>query len=186
MPKWLNIPNTLSMIRIMAIPVIVWLIIHSNASNYPILIGVYCISIWLDFFDGYLARKFSQETELGKILDPIADKLMMTGIVIALVIKTDFPIWLAVIVLSRDLLILVAAAIISRKKHTVTPSILIGKCTFALFGVLILIYIIDLTVAFDMVVLKHFFIPLSFCFMVWSFFEYYWLYKKENRREKHV
>ena len=130
----MNIPNTLSVIRILTVPVIVLLIINSNARNYPVLITVYFLSMLLDFFDGYLARKLKQETELGKILDPVADKLMVFSIIIALAFKTDFPVWLAVVIISRDLLILLAGAIILKGKKFVTPSILIGKITFAVLG----------------------------------------------------
>jgi CDP-diacylglycerol--glycerol-3-phosphate 3-phosphatidyltransferase len=181
MKKWINVPNTLSIIRILTIPAIVLLIIYSTTKNYPILIGVYFFSIWLDFFDGYLARKLSQETELGKILDPVADKLMIAAIVIALVIKTDFPLWLAIIILLRDLVILVAASIISREKHTITPSLLAGKVTFALLGALIMVYILDLYQYIDLTILKRFFISLSCCFLAWSFVEYYKVYEAYKR-----
>ncbi|MCP5049658.1 MAG: CDP-alcohol phosphatidyltransferase family protein [bacterium] len=180
MTKQLNIPNTLSGIRIFAVPVIVLLIIYSNAKNYPVLITVFCFSIALDFFDGYLARKFSQETELGKILDPVADKLMVFGVVAALVIKSDFPLWLAVVIVSRDLLIVTVGAILFRGRHVVTPSILIGKITFAVLGVLMMTYIVDLSEAIDLEILKRFFIVLSVSFLAWSTTGYYEIYKREK------
>ena len=176
----INIPNTLSGMRILTIPAIVLLIVHSNARNYPILIAVYFFSILLDFFDGYLARKLSQETELGKILDPVADKLMVSSILIALVIKANFPLWLAVIIIGRDLLILTASAIMFRGKHTVIPSILVGKIAFALLGMLIMVYILDLTEYVDLEIFKRFFIVLSSSFLVWSWLEYYKIYKSEK------
>ncbi len=112
MEKRLNIPNTLSIIRLLLFPVIFLLITKSTASNYPYLIFVFFLAIALDFFDGYLARKLSQETELGKILDPVADKIMVFFIVLGLMIKSDFPIWLGVIIFLRDFFILAAAALI--------------------------------------------------------------------------
>ena len=66
MGTWLNIPNILSGMRILTIPIIVLLIVHSTPYNYPVLILVFFFSIMLDFFDGYLARKLSQETKLGQ------------------------------------------------------------------------------------------------------------------------
>jgi cardiolipin synthase len=169
--------------RIFTIPAIVLLIINSTSKNYPILIAVYFFSIWLDFFDGYLARKLSQETELGKILDPLADKLMVICIITALVIVTDFPLWLAIIIFARDLLIMIASFIIFRGKHFVAPSIIVGKVTFALLGALIMVYILDLYQHIDLVILKHFFVPLSFCFLTWSFIEYIGIYKSiKNER----
>ena len=180
MQKWINIPNTLSGIRILTIPAIVLLIIYSTTKNYPVLITVYFFTFFLDFFDVYLARKLSQETELGKILDPVADKLMVFCTVVALIIKADFPIWLALLIIIRDLLILGASTIIFRGKHTVKASILIGKITFALLGTLIMVYIVDLSVYIDLEILKRFFIVLSISFLAWSWLEYYKIYKSEK------
>ncbi len=180
MANWINIPNFLSGMRILTIPVMVWLIIYSTPSNYPILILVVFLSIWLDFFDGYLARKLAQETELGKILDPLADKLMVAGLVTALIIKTDFPLWLGILIIGRDFLILLACAIIFRGKHRIKGSILIGKVTFALLGALIMVYIVDINEYLDLEILKRFFMVLTVGFLGWSWAEYYQIYKREK------
>ncbi len=180
MGTWLNIPNILSGMRILTIPVIVLLIVHTTPSNYPVLILVVFCSILLDFFDGYLARKLSQETKLGQILDPLADKLMVSCIVVALIIKTDFPIWLGILIIGRDLLILAAGAVIFKGKHVIATSILIGKATFALLGALIMIYILDLYPYINLQILKRFFIVLTVSFLAWSWVEYYQIYKREK------
>ncbi len=177
---WLNIPNILSGIRILTIPAIILLIVHTTPGNYPVLILVFFFSILLDFFDGYLARKLSQETKLGQILDPLADKLMVSCIIVALMIKTDFPIWLGILIIGRDLLILAAAAVIFKGKHMIATSILIGKATFALLGALIMIYILDLYPYIDLQILKRFFIVLTVSFLAWSWVEYYQIYKREK------
>lgn len=178
--KWVNIPNILSAIRILTIPVIIFLILRSTPQNWPVLILVFFFSIILDFFDGYLARKLSQETKLGKILDPLADKLMVSSIVVALVIKTDFPLWLGIFIIGRDLLILMAGAIIITGKHVVVTSILIGKATFALLGALIMAYIVDLAEYIDLQILKRFFIVLTVSFLAWSCLEYCLIYKRKK------
>jgi cardiolipin synthase len=180
MGKWLNIPNILSGIRILTIPVIVLLIVHTTPYNYPVLIVVFFFSILLDFFDGYLARKLSQETKLGQILDPLADKLMVSFIVVALIIKTDFPLWLGVLIIGRDLVILAAGIVIFKGKQVITTSILIGKATFALLGALIMIYILDLHEYINLQILKRFFIVLTVSFLTWSWVEYYQIYKRES------
>lgn len=180
MKKWLNIPNTLSMLRIASIPFIVYFIITSNKANYPILIALYAVGTWLDFFDGYLARKLNQETELGMILDPIADKLIIMGTVVALVIKSDFPILLAVVIVGRDLVILVASLIIMRGRHVVAPALLVGKATFALMGTMLMVYITDLHPSLDMFIVKRFFVASTFCFLAWSFLDYYRAYQREK------
>jgi CDP-diacylglycerol--glycerol-3-phosphate 3-phosphatidyltransferase len=178
--KWVNIPNILSALRILTIPVIVFLIIRSTHRNYPVLILVFFFSIILDFFDGYLARKLSQETKLGKILDPLADKLMVSCIVVALVIKTDFPLWLGIVIIGRDILILMASAIIITGRHVVATSILIGKATFALLGVLIMVYIVDLSAYVNLQILKRFFIALTISFLAWSCLEYLLIFRRKK------
>ena|GEM_PF-343646 len=181
--KQLNIPNTLSGLRILMVPVIFLLILHCSPGNFFILIVGFSFSIWLDFFDGYLARKLSQETELGKILDPLADKLMVFFIVLALIIKSNFPLWLGLIIFLRDIIILAAAFILIKGKKKITPSILIGKITFAILGILILVFILDLHQGLDLEMLKRFFIILSAGFLGWSWIEYYHLYKREKNAE---
>lgn len=180
MGTWLNIPNILSGMRILTIPLIVLLIIRTTPDNYPLLILVVFFSILLDFFDGYLARKLSQETKLGRILDPIADKLMISCIVVALIIKSDFPLWLGILIIGRDLLILAAGVVIFKGKHVIATSILIGKATFALLGTLIMIYILGLYPYIELQILKRFFIVLTVSFLAWSWVEYYHIYKREK------
>ncbi len=180
----INIPNCLSAARILMIPLLVYFILHSTAGNYPLLIILFCISMLLDFFDGFLARRLHQETELGRILDPLADKLLVICLIIALLIKTDFPIWLAVIIFSRDILIVTASFLIFKGKHKIKPSNLIGKVTFALFGFLIMVYIVDLHPNLDLAIFKEFFIALSVTYLMWSWVEYYKIYVREkNARE---
>jgi cardiolipin synthase len=179
--KRLTIPNVISAIRIVTIPVIIWLIICFTEKYYSTLIIIFFFSILLDFLDGYLARKLGQESELGKILDPLADKLMIVGVTVALVIKTDFPIWLAVILIGRDLIILTASTLLFKRKHRVTASILIGKITFALLGALLMIYIIDLSQVFNLEIMKRYFIVLCLCFITWSVIGYYDVYRREKK-----
>jgi len=180
MNKVLTVPNCMSIGRIALIPVIILLILKSNTKNYPILLGLYFFSILLDFFDGFFARVLSQESELGKILDPIADKLMTFFIVIALIVKADFPIWLALVIVLRDILILIGAILVIKKKQKVSPSILIGKATFGVLGALVMIYIVDLNEMISLDIFKRFFIVLSFSFIIWSFVEYLMIYLKEK------
>jgi CDP-diacylglycerol--glycerol-3-phosphate 3-phosphatidyltransferase len=80
-----------------------------------------------DFLDGFLARKLNQITELGKILDPLADKLMIGSAVIILLVQNRMPFWYVAIIIGRDLFNLLGGLLVSRKIKFVLPSILIGK-----------------------------------------------------------
>jgi CDP-diacylglycerol--glycerol-3-phosphate 3-phosphatidyltransferase len=91
---------------------------------------LFMFSLYLsDLADGYLARKFNQITEFGKIIDPLADKVCIGLIVLSLVQQGDLPIWYVGIVIGRDLIILTAGAYLSSKIKFVLPSNKLGKYT---------------------------------------------------------
>lgn len=167
--------------RLLLIPVIVALILKSDPVLFPWLIGVYTLAIGLDFMDGYLARKLSMETELGKILDPLADKLLTFFSIIALSIVTDFPLWITIPIVLRDLMILLASTMMYKRKHLIKGSIVLGKITFFLISLLIFIYIFDLNGNIDLNTLKLFFAPVSLTFVLWSFDEYFLVYQRVKR-----
>ncbi len=103
------LPNLITIIRILLVPVVVWLIIdgaHAWAFGLFLLAGI------SDGVDGYLARRFQWKTELGAYLDPLADKLLLVAIYVTLGLLGHMPAWLAIAVVSRDLLI-VGAVILS-------------------------------------------------------------------------
>jgi len=178
MEKVLNIPNSMSLLRIAMIPVLFLLILNFSPEIYPMLISVYFFTVLLDFMDGFIARRFHQETKLGKILDPLADKLLIFFLVVAFMITSRFPVWLAVIIIIRDFFILLASFIVYRKSHSIKSSIIIGKVTFGGLSILILLYVIDLNPSLNLEILKRFAIALVFSFLLWSFGEYYKIYKE--------
>ena len=101
----INIPNFITLGRIMSVPVIFWLLL-SGQSKFAFFVFV-CAGI-SDAVDGYLAKRFNWGTELGSYLDPLADKLLIVSIYIALGVRGELPLWLIIMVVSRDILIVVA------------------------------------------------------------------------------
>jgi cardiolipin synthase (CMP-forming) len=87
-----------------------------------------------DLLDGYLARKLNQVSELGKIIDPVADKLAVVAIAIMMFIKELIPLWFIAIVVLRDVLILVFGLILKRKKKIVLMSNYPGKIAVFTIG----------------------------------------------------
>jgi cardiolipin synthase len=96
-----------------------------------------------DFLDGYLARRFNQITALGLILDPLADKIMTITVIAELVIFRGFPLWLALMIFARDIIILLAGLTIMRKKDSIPSSNLTGKYYFGSIAMLLISWIID-------------------------------------------
>ncbi|MDY0296493.1 MAG: CDP-alcohol phosphatidyltransferase family protein [Acidobacteriota bacterium] len=181
MNRVLTLPNMLSSLRMCLIPLVFYWILNSNSTNHPWLLAVFAFALGLDFLDGYLARRFSQESELGKILDPLADKLLTLFSIAALTIVSDFPLWVTIPVVTRDLIILLASSVMYRQKHLVKGSIALGKITFFLISLLIFVYIIDLNPAFNLGVIKRFFALTSLAFVVWSFDEYFLVYQRVKK-----
>lgn len=97
------LPNLLTLLRIVACPVLV-LLLDSRA--YDIALALFLAAGITDGLDGYLAKKFNAATSLGAILDPIADKLLITSAYVLLAILEDIPFWLFIAVLFRDLVII--------------------------------------------------------------------------------
>lgn len=106
----MNIPNFLSLLRIILVPVIVIFLIQDE---YAKALIVFAIAGLTDALDGTLARLMKQQTELGAFLDPLADKLLLSTSFITLAILGFIPGWLTVIVISRDFIILLGIMILS-------------------------------------------------------------------------
>ncbi|MCC6550206.1 MAG: CDP-alcohol phosphatidyltransferase family protein [Ignavibacteriaceae bacterium] len=139
----LQISNLLSLLRILlAVPF--WLLMDESVydQNRMILIGLCLFAGVTDILDGYFARKFNQITELGKILDPLADKICVSAIFLKLYLLGEIPLALTAIVLGRDFLILIAALAVSKRIKKVLPSNMLGKITVLIicFYILIVLY----------------------------------------------
>lgn len=99
----MNLPNKLTITRIAAIPfIIAAFYINTGWSRLTALI-LFCIAAFTDFLDGYLARKNNIVTDFGKLLDPIADKLLVLSTLIMFVYREQMIAWVVVLILSREL-----------------------------------------------------------------------------------
>ena len=111
----LTVPNLLTLSRILAVPLLVFLLWRPTPVDYAITFVLYCIVGITDYFDGYLARAQGQISRLGQFLDPIADKIMVAAVIIMLVasrkadgnppILQDFNIIAALIILLREIIV---------------------------------------------------------------------------------
>ena len=101
----INIPNFITLGRIISVPVIFWLLLTGEAK---IAFFVFVCAGISDAVDGWLAKRYGWGTELGSYLDPLADKLLIVSIFIALGVRNALPLWLVIAVVSRDILIVAA------------------------------------------------------------------------------
>jgi cardiolipin synthase len=105
----MNIPNILTLFRVLLIPLLV-IFLMEGKMNYALL--VFIAAAISDGMDGFIARVFKQKTKFGAYLDPIADKLLIGTSFVTLAILDILPGWLAVLVISRDVIILVGLVIL--------------------------------------------------------------------------
>jgi len=102
--NWL--PNAISLLRIVLVAPIVMLI---TTGSFGWAIALFWLASFSDGIDGYLAKRFSWHTRIGALLDPLADKLLVAGTFVTLAYVQQIPIWLAVLVISRDVIIVAGA-----------------------------------------------------------------------------
>ena len=134
----LTIPNVISFLRIALIPVFVALILDRDTTRAGLVLFV--IVVATDWVDGALARATGQVSDLGKVLDPVADRLAIAAGLIALVIVDAFPLWAALLILIRDVAVLIAGLVLLSKRRTRIDVRYIGKvATFALMTSIALI-----------------------------------------------
>jgi cardiolipin synthase len=103
-----TVPNLLSLLRVLLIPVFVALILNRGTEAAGLVLLVAVAST--DWVDGYVARRTGQVSNVGKVLDPVADRLVIGAALVAMVIRGAFPLWAALLVIVRDGLILLAGA----------------------------------------------------------------------------
>jgi len=127
----LTVPNAISALRIALIPVFVALILDEHTTTAG-LIMFGCV-IATDWVDGTIARRTGQVSELGKVLDPVADRLAIAAGIIALAIRGVFPVWAAVAIIARDVAILGVGVYLLSRRHIRLEVRWIGKvATFSL------------------------------------------------------
>ncbi len=104
----MSIPNFITLGRVILVPVVFWLLLNGETRAAFFVFVVAGVS---DAIDGYLAKRFHWETDLGAYLDPLADKLLIVCIFVALGVRGLLPSWLVIAVVSRDILIVIAVVL---------------------------------------------------------------------------
>jgi CDP-diacylglycerol--glycerol-3-phosphate 3-phosphatidyltransferase len=101
----MNLPNTITLSRLLGLPFILYLLHNPTKQNLWICLVIFLIASATDWLDGYLARKLDQITEIGKFLDPLVDKLLVLGPLLALIELQKVPAWGVFLILGRELAI---------------------------------------------------------------------------------
>ena len=125
-----NIPNILTIIRFILIPFIFLSVIYHH---YLTGLIIFTISAFTDVLDGYIARKYNYITDIGKLIDPLADKLTQIFLLLALTILKIIPWWILLILFIKECVMIICASFLYKKKDVVVYSKWYGKLATVLF-----------------------------------------------------
>ena len=124
-PAILTIPNLLSFSRLLGVPLFLWLLLGPHADGWAL--AILMVSGITDWADGVLARKLNQTSRLGALLDPVADRLYILATLVGLVLRHVIPLWLAVLLIGRDLALACTLPALRRRGLTGLPVHYLGK-----------------------------------------------------------
>jgi cardiolipin synthase len=163
----LTVPNVLSLLRLLLIPVFLVLLI---TEQYLWALVTLVVSSVTDFVDGYVARRFDQVSRLGQLLDPAADRLFIFSTLVGLAIRGFLPWSLVGVVVARDVLLLVLGVILAQHRYGPLPVHHLGK--MGTFALLVAMPVLVLGAAFPAV--DAWAEPVGWAAALWGVFLYWW------------
>ena len=164
----LTIPNVLSALRLLLIPVFIWLALGPEEDGWAFVVLV--VSSVTDWLDGVIARRFHMMSRLGQVLDPIADRLFVITTMIVLAIRDLVPWWLVVLLVLRDLVMGVIQLWLNRRGIAPLPVHYVGKAATLglLYGMPLLLLTTGSGTLADVVK------PIAWAFIIWGTGIYWW------------
>lgn len=111
----LNLPNALTMLRILAVPVVVVALLEETANGDTLAAVVFALAAFTDGLDGYLARSRDSVTTFGKLVDPLADKLLVTAALVSLVSLGRVEAWVAMVIIAREFAVTTLRAVAAER-----------------------------------------------------------------------
>lgn len=120
-----TVPNALSVLRVLLVPVFLYLLLETHQDGLAIL--VLMVSGFTDYLDGKLARAWNQQSRLGELLDPLADRLYILATLYAFVVRDIIPLWLAIVLVGRDVVLALTLPVLRSFGHGPLPVHFLGK-----------------------------------------------------------
>jgi cardiolipin synthase len=134
----MNIPNALTIIRLMLIPGFAYYFFSPMEYGSRIAVLIFVLAGLTDVLDGFIARKYNLITRLGIVLDPLADKLMLLTVLISITLKNQIPFWIIVVVATKETLLMLGAINLFSDHDIVVPANKVGKLSTIAFYIAIL------------------------------------------------
>ena len=150
----MNIPNILTTVRIILVPVYLWFFYTFGENKFKYAILILTIAGITDILDGYIARKYNMITRLGTVLDPIADKLTTFAVLISLSSEKLIPIWILLVLVIKELILLLGGSYIyCFKDKKIVSANKFGKIASASFYLAVFFIILDINPAINNLIL---------------------------------
>lgn len=146
--RLLTLPNALSFARMAALPPVLYLLRRGDPQSDRWALVVLLLAGATDLLDGWLARRRGSVSASGKVVDPLADKVLIGGLIIYLALEREFPMWLLLAIVARDVALMVGAWLFFRRDKLVFAADWTGKWTTFFLGLLILAHILELRAAY--------------------------------------
>ncbi len=163
----LTLPNVLSLIRLLGVPLFCWLVL---THEYGWAVAVMVVGGATDWLDGQLARRWHQVSRVGQMLDPIADRLYIAAIIVGLAVQRIIPWWLVAIIVGRDLVLACLVPVLRTRGYTSLPVHFLGKmATFMLLYAFPLVLLGEDSSAFSLACRV-----LGWAFAIWGTAMYWW------------
>ena len=183
-----TISNVLSLMRVLLTPVLGYTLYLENATqneDYKYFACIIAIIIILtDFLDGYFARLFNQISKLGQFLDPIADKIAAIGVLTFLHFFRDYPLWIIILIIMRDMYSITGAIFLFSKRNIQVKPNIFGKFMIGAIGVSAFLYILSPTFNLFGITLQQISIYFILLFLVLSTLLYWKTYFKLHLENK--
>ncbi len=138
----MNLPNTLSLIRLCLVPVFVWAYFLPQPNAHLLAAIIYAAAFVTDIADGYIARRFDLVTKLGRILDPLADKLMTLAAITCVTVDGIVPMWAVVVFFCKEATMGLGGLYLYRQIKDMPPSNWLGKASTGVFFVVLAILVL--------------------------------------------
>ena len=123
--KIFTVPNGLSFLRLLGVPIFFWLI--TSRHSFGLAVVVLFASGFTDWLDGHLARKLDQQTTFGAMLDPLVDRMYIVAALVALAATHIIPLWVVLVLIARDVYMFIALFILKQYGHSAFPVHFVGK-----------------------------------------------------------
>ncbi len=176
----MNLANALTISRIVVVPVIVILLLCDGLIPSVIAAVLFVAATITDYLDGYFARKYNIESDLGKLLDPLADKLLIASVMIMLIPLDRVPAWIAAIIIGRELAVTGLRSIAS-EKHIIIAANWLGKYKTAFQCAALIPLLIHYPIfGIQFQLAGEFFLWIALFFSVWSGYDYISSYVKQT------